>query len=90
VRKVGQAKEHEVKVVAVCLDADVSLLQFSTPGNLWEDLEAVQIQAQLPQLQVCHCVVRVVVQCNVSRVQCSVCRVRVCRGQCIVCRGQCL
>jgi len=50
VRKVGQAQEHEVRVAAVCLDADVALLSCKSP-HFFDDMEAVKFQAQLPALQ---------------------------------------
>jgi len=51
VRKIGQAVEQEVKVAAVCLDADVALLSCSAAG-FWDDLEAVSLEVELPALQV--------------------------------------
>lgn len=67
-RKVGDAREFEVKVAAVCLDADVALLSCKSE-EFWEGLEAVDIQSQLPQLQVSV----IVIVCAYARAFCMKC-----------------
>ena len=81
----GQAEEVEVHVAAVCLDADVALLSCSSSG-FWDDMQAVDLEMQLPGLQVCKGVVCMLstmccVRCNITERHLSKCCL--CGGSCI-------